>query len=529
MLTKILKASLITLLFTIIFSQISQSFDGDFGWHLRFGRDAFQGNFQYNDSYTWGHYNLPWTNHEWAGDILYWLIYSQFGYYALVLLTSLVVFFAFYTMARFTEDKTTITGLIVSAIAVNVLSHILVMRLAMFSFLFFVILIIILEKIPRQKAYWLLPFVFWFWSVLHGSWILGFIILNIYWGGHILQNIIHRYWPRILPRSTWEKTDFYGLLGVELLSILTICINPYGTRVITEVSEYFTQSYFKSHITEWVPSYTYPVFWGALVFSTVVLFFAGMGMYYKKLNLAQFFLICFLYLSGLMYKRNAMFIVMIGIPIVITITNYALHKIKRSRQSFVDACKNTKVLNTAYVIGILTIICLIGFKAKDAKFYNDVWQQNELISNNTIPYNATEFLKKEINNQPTKIFNEFSWGGYFNWQLPTALVYFDGRGTATWMNPENNNETMLQTYYGIKFNDDGLKIINTKDVKYVILRNSHYINFFLPNRANQILFGNSINHLFKPESSRLEDDLNKSTEWTKIYEDSMANIWKKNN
>ncbi|MDO8509702.1 MAG: hypothetical protein Q7S24_01005, partial [bacterium] len=302
---------------------------------------------------------------------------------------------------------------------------------------------------------------------------------------------------------------------------------PYGTTVITEVSGYFTQTFFKSHITEWVPSYTYPIFWGALALSTVVLFFTALGLYYKKINLAQFFLIAFLYLSGLMYKRNAMFIVIIGIPVLVIVANFALYKIRRSRQFFIDLSKNEKVITILSIIVILATISLIIINGTKVKIYQDVWQQRQMITDNTLPYDATEFLKKEINNQPMKIFNEFSWGGYFNWTLPSALVYFDGRGTVTWMNPERSDETMLQAYYRLKFEKGGLEIIDSHEIKYVIIRSSHYVNFFRPNRVNQILFGKSIDQLFKPESSRLEDDLNHSTDWIKIYEDRMANIWKK--
>jgi hypothetical protein len=71
---------------------ISYRFDYDLGWHLRFGRDALLDKFQFLDTYTWSYYGQPWVNHEWGGDILYWLLYSNFGYF------SLVFFFRYYCL-----------------------------------------------------------------------------------------------------------------------------------------------------------------------------------------------------------------------------------------------------------------------------------------------------------------------------------------------------------------------------------------------------------------------------------------------
>lgn len=526
MLNKISKIILGLLLFTMIWATVSSTFDGDLGWHLRFGKDAWQGNFQYTDSYTWGFYGQNWFNHEWGGDILFWSLYHNFTYYSLVILITLIVFLAFFLTEKLINGKTTNIGLIISVIAFMGGGHIVVMRLAMFATLFFLLIWWTLEKIPTRKLYWLWPIILWLWSALHGSWILGFITINIYFGGHLLQNIIHHFYPSY-PSSLWNKKTFINVIYAQIASFLVIIINPYSYKIITEIFSYFSQNFYKAHISEWIPSYTFPVFWIPLIISAIILYLAIHLFWYKKINLAQFLLILAFSISAFLYKRNALFIVLIGIPLLAKVTSYVIEKIKTAQPKLAEIFFSQKNKNILYILSLTLTIIFIFFQIKNIKIYKDIWDQETILTGRNVPYQAVEFLKKANKKTPSKIFNEFSWGAYLNWTMPESLVFFDGRGTATWPSLENPGKTMLEDYFAIKFESGGLEKLDQFDLDYVILQKDTFIGYAKPDMVNQILFGQKLKQVYKKDTSQLEIDLNKSKNWQLIYTDGMANIWKR--
>lgn len=529
---KLIKLSLIILLFVIIWSKISNTFDGDLGWHLRFGKDALASNlayrqagFQYKDSYTYSFFGQEWTNHEWGGDLVFWWIYSRFGYYFLVILVSAALFAAFLFASMFVSGRATIAGLMMAIFAAEASSQIFVMRLAMLAPLFFIICWYSLRKIPHKKYYLFWPLLFWLWSALHGSWVLGFIVINIYVAGNIGQIIIHRFWPDY-PDSSWRRADFLNVVGAEILSLLVVALNPYGFKILFEVGSYFSEAYFKGHITEWLPSYTFPVFWASLAWSTVALFLAFVLAYRKKINFSELLLVVALFISGFEYKRNVIFILLVGIPLISAVVDYVLIELqKNSSIAKLLLQKTPKIM--ALVYGLAAIIFIIIFFAMKIKIFDDVWIRRDIFWANVMPYDATEFLKKRIGNTPEKIFNEFNWGGYLNWKLQSALIYLDGRGTATWINPKNPKETMLESYIGIKNDPGGLKKIEADDVKYIFLRDWRVPVFAKPDWINRFIFGEDLESLLKPTITELDKDLNNSNNWKLIYSDGLTNIWEK--
>jgi hypothetical protein len=137
-----------------------------------------------------------------------------------------------------------------------------------------------------------------------------------------------------------------------------------------------------------------------------------------------------------------------------------------------------------------------------------------------------EFIKLDSAGQQINIFNEFRWGGYMNWAAQNALVYFDGRGTATWRN--ENGKTHLQKYREIKFEAGGFNILNTSPADYVILSRSSLSVYPRPDWLNRAIFGEEeLKKLFSAEESQLEKMLAKSANWQLIYEDAIARVWKR--
>lgn len=530
---KILKILLFTAGFLLCLAISSNYFDPDFGWHLRFGQDAGKGNFQFLDSYTFTHFGEPWVNHEWGNDLAVWFIYQNFGYAPLSVIYSLAVWLAFVLINKIflprppcktaVEAGLTPAALVFSLIALRSVSHIIVARPAMFTPLFFVLLLWSLEKAEKPRSFWLWPPLIWLWSVIHGSWILAFIVINIYLGGQILQIILKKYgWENT---NTWDWKTIRRALLAEIISAAAVVINPYGLSIWKEVLEYFSKNYYKSWIIEWLPSYTYPIYWQALAVSTVGSVLIFLAWKKRRANLTQVLLFTAFFIAAWQYKRQAIFSVLLAVPVFTSAYYLAVEKIKKQNlAAFFQSKIFRAVINSFFIISLSLVMA--GFLLK-IKLPRDIWREKIFLEQKAaMPVTAVEYLKKEAEGQKIFVFNEFFWGGYLNWNLPEALVYLDGRGTVSWI-AEDGKKTALEKYREIKFSPGGLRELEKTPANYALLANTRLAAAPRPDIVNRWLFrAEDFKKLTGTEAPQLEKDLRASDNWTLIYSDNLSSIWK---
>ena len=516
---KIIFYLLLLLNFLLPLAITSNTFDADLGWHLRFGQELHNNTFPYLDTYTYSKFGFPWTNHEWGGDWLLWLIYSKLGYWWLNLLMATAIITSFLIIGKTFYKKINSTFLITALVCQWSITHIFVTRLAMFTPLFTALTFYVVEK-SKINRHWLyvIPPMFWLWSVLHGSWILGFIILNIYLATALLIQIIPKKYSGYINETRLATDLIYKLLLIQLTSAILITINPYGIKIWQEIIEYFGQNYYKMHVNEWVPSYVFPIFWKILIIQTIALIFVIYGFIKKKLSFTHLMIFLTFYYAAIAYKRQAVFMGLLSavvLAIVIELAQIEMTKIKILNDNFVK--KSFLFFSTTALI-LLSFYYFINIH-----FTNDVWSDKYLIEKNNFPFEAISWLKAN-DMQSIKIFNAFDYGGYLNWTMPNALIYFDGRGTATWM--YNKNKTMLEHQFEILYDPNGLNEIERDQANYIFLRRTNYIPMAKPDAVNNWLFGKEspLTYLLKP--TQLEIDLTSSNNWKKIYSDRQINIWK---
>jgi len=525
--TKFFHPTLIWLLiifgFYLTLSLVSNTFDGDFGWHLRFGRDAWQGNFQYLDSYTWGYFGRPWINHEWGGDIFFYALYNLTGYFGLAVFISLALWASFLAIIKIFYKKFTPISILVALYCLLSIRFIIMLRLSMLSLLFFALLWWSLEKMPAKKTYYAWPFILWLWSFFHGSWILGFIVINIYLGG----NILYLFW-RWLKKKKSIKPPYWNFVLIkkaiiwQTFSALVIVLNPYGWRMWGEVIGYFSNSFYKSHINEWLPSYSYPVYWLPLVLSAICACAFYSDYYFNKkssqITLPRLLLFIAFFISAMQYRRNNMYLVMICLPVLIG-------AVERIIADF--PIKKTPFLIKIY----LTVTTLIAstyiiFSIQPTIRYSfDVWNDRRLIAQWGFPVGAVEYLRTELNGRrDVRIFNHYAWGGYPNWTLPEALAYMDGRSAATWTTAEGNS--LLAKYFDLVLKENQLSWLEQNQTQYILL-NKNMSDYPSPRWSDKLLFnGEDLDRLMKPEPYQLEKDIRQSANWELVYTDVISNLWR---
>jgi hypothetical protein len=501
---------------------VSNALDGDFGWHLRFGQDIHtQATFPYLDTYTYTKFGQPWINHEWGGDWLFYQIYTNLGYFWINIITALVSTLAFLIIGKAFCKKITPSFLFFSLTCQMAVFHIFSPRLAMFGQFFAALIILAFEKYDTHpRALYIIPVIIYLWSILHGSWILGFIIVNLYLGAAILPNLIPEKYHQYFTDKKRSKAFIYQLIIVQIIAAGLVIINPYGIKIWTEVLQYFGQNYYKSHISEWTPSYAYPVFPKILILQTISLVLIIYGAYKKRVRLTHVLFFIAFFLAAFFYKRQGIFTALLSAPILehtailvrTELSRFSLYKfIQRQQDKFY------------WMLAMLFIFLLVVYSLL-IHYTTDPWNDQKLSNNNAPPYEATTFLQQYIANKKVKIFNEFSWGGYLNWMLPNALVYLDGRGTATWM--YDKDTSMLEYYINLKERDDAVKIIEQEGADYIMLRQPTFIISGRPGWTDKYLFGKNFKKYFVDHEKKLEEQINNSPSWQKIYNDKRAIIWK---
>lgn len=512
---KAFKIILFLLGFVLALKTMSGFIDPDLGWHLRFGQNLWAGNFQYLDTYTWGYYGKPWVNHEWGTDLLYWPIYHNFGFWPIIIFFSFISWLSFVLINKLYFSKITAVGVFFSFLCFFSVTHILAARPAMFAPLFLIVVLWILEK-GKNKLYLLAP-ILWLWSALHGSWILGFIVINIFIVGQVLQILLEKYFKH-QEQNTWSAKELAKLFSWEVFSFLVLAINPYGIKIWQEVAGYFSGGYFKRHVTEWVSSYTYPVYWQVLIASAAAAFIVFLAWRKKRINLTQGLIFIAFFYAAWKYKRNGLFVALLCVPFF-TGLFYEMKNI------FQKTVKNYELWQKRFFVVKFVLIIWVLFLT--GKYFLAINTRNNPFADKWFagalgyPVEAAEVVK---NYSGKKIFTEYDWGGYFNFKAQNNLIFIDGRGTATWQ--WDNTETVFEKYQKTKYEENGLKFLEDNNVDYILLKSGQVAEAPKPDLVNRILFVNQdLNKVVFEEVSALETDLRNSENWKLIYSDKMVNMW----
>lgn len=516
---KLTKGILLILGFALALNIISHTFDGDLGWHLRFGRDAWQGKFPFTDTYTWGHAGELWVNHEWASDLIFWGLYRFLGYNSIVILTAVAVWAAFLLAPRLFLLRLSALSLSASLLALYSIKFILATRSTIIAPLLLVALWWSLEKIPEKKWHRAWPALLWLWSALHGSWILGFMAIGIYWIGNLGEYWLARRWPRYFRGTRWKKPDWIAVAGWALISLGATLLNPYGWRLWGEVTNYFTLSFYQHYIIEWIPSYAYPIFPLPLILAALAAVLLFRGWKKQLVDLPRLFLFAALFISAWQYKRNNIYLALAIAPIIAVASTRAVEIVKNLPRWKIPAPHFFR-----YLASLAAFACLV-YLIIATHWSSNPWHDYSLLAANNFPLGAAEFLRPLAEPKAMYLFNEFRWGGFFNWTIPRALVYLDGRGTATWI--YHDKESLYEHYRKIKFAPGGLAELEQSPANYILLE-KNFSGYSAPDWFNRLIFSpNDFKQLFARQPVQLETDLNRSVRWQQIYADNQALIWER--
>jgi tetratricopeptide (TPR) repeat protein len=179
-------------------------YDTDLWYHLTGGRYFWQNGTIANDAFF--SYIAPsksWYNYYWLFQAVIYKIFQWTGYYGLVLLRCLLYFLtAFFISRFFLQQRENRTELLIGlslfiCCTIVILNRELLVRPHLFSYLFIVLFLYILEC--RREKIWLLPLLGVFWSNLHGiEYPVMFLIVFAY--------IAEIYWRQLRKKPPADPT-----------------------------------------------------------------------------------------------------------------------------------------------------------------------------------------------------------------------------------------------------------------------------------------------------------------------------------
>lgn len=361
----------------------------------------------------------------WLAQVIFYKVYSVFGPAGIIILratifSSLIFLLWFSIRKRGIYSSLLIAVLSAIILLVNVLD-----RPQYFSFLFTLILILLLEKF-REKPHSPVPLLFipplmLIWANMHGGFVFGIAVIFIYTMAEACKFFIKKIIPKSPVGEPLSEKPLLLLLLTGLFSILFSYINPNtNTAILLTFESHTSAKWLFSRVREYMSpleeaSFPYAVktsnvsFW--VLFGLICILTALNTMRKKSIDITTLALLIFSSVAALTAIRYIPFFVAVAIPLI------------RDYKFFRDTAFLQR-LNKPFVVSLLFIsffIFSIGYGLRD---YKNIFQFRVHSAHH--PTKAIKFLLD--NHIEANMFNDINKGSYLLWRLyPHYRVFQDTR------------------------------------------------------------------------------------------------------
>ena len=394
------------LLLLLIFGfSVRRIAEPDIWWHLRNAAYLFQyHSFPSVDTYSFGAAGSPWLDHEWLSEVPFLLGFRAMGlqgllvvYFAVLVLIYVGVYCRSCRAGADCKDATVITFLAILLGAVSIGPRVL-----LFGWLCIVGLLLVLDRFRRTgKGLWLLPPFFALWINLHGSWVFGMVVLGL----TIASGLVEGEWGLVVARR-WTSGELKELLLVLAASLAALFVNPFGYKLpLYPFDLLFRQPSNMKYIEEW-QSVDFSKGDGKVALLMIMALLAAALFSRRRWRLDEALLTAFALWAALSHVRFLFFAALIVAPILAP----RLKLFPPYQREIDKPWLNAGIM--AAVVG-----SLIFFFPSAAELQQNVDEQ--------YPRAALEFMQQQHING--RIFNDYGWGGYMEWNAPQLKPFIDGR------------------------------------------------------------------------------------------------------
>ncbi|MCF7794856.1 hypothetical protein K9M50_00640 [Patescibacteria group bacterium] len=506
--------------------------DPDLGWHLKAGQDIVENKVVSSvNYYNFTLNNVEWVNHEWFLDAFSYFIYSNFGYIVLSLIFSFLTTLVFYFLYKYLNLKykglkdneslsfnlSFFTYVILSLFGIIAISPHVGLRMQVIALLFFVLFLIILEgynQKRKRKYIILLPLLFLFWANMHGTFILGLGLMFAFLGIKILEILFYYFnFKKINYAYLWSNKKILTFFSISIFSVLTTLINPYGFKLYDFLSGY-TNTFYLSHIQEWLPQYALPVNnWQISYLGISLSLILGVWLLNKykgiKFNLGDVFLFIFFLYFAISSKRHFPLFFVATMPVFI----YLLNKLIVDNKNIFTYSYLNKYINLKYIkyFILFMFFLVITSLVSQIKFTNYPFSDYCY----KYPCEAVEFIKNNKDIKEKKIFNSYAWGGYLLWTIPETQIFIDGRMPQL----VYKNHTILEEYFEFFEEDKVEEKLEEYNIEAVLIKNNK-------KEGSATWFERKVLKLnYKERNNYLYNYLESNKNWKKVFSNYVSIIY----
>lgn len=381
--------------------------EGDTWWHLVVGERILSTHaWPTADPYSFTMRGAPWIAYEWLGEVVMAIadrLAGLQGLAALLVLLAITLGLLIYYYAWLRSGSPLAAGA-ATVLVMPVAGASLTMRPQVIGFIFLTVTLIYLERYQqgRSKSLWILPVVFLVWVNTHGSFILGFLVLGLYWVSGLVE-----FRSGFLMASRWTSEQRRHLLAVTLLCLLAVTLTPYGTQLAAYPLEMVLhQGLVMKLVSEWQPvSFSAP--YGQMFLLLLLVMLLAQVVSPITYRLETLVLVMLLVAETCLHARFIIIFAIIFAPVLASLLACWLPRYRSAE----DHPVVNAVLLAAVVVGIVAL------------FPSRTKLQQALAQ--AFPVRAVQYLRRHP--IAGNMLNDDRWGGYLIWAMPGHGVFIDGR------------------------------------------------------------------------------------------------------
>ena len=448
----------------------------DTWWHLKLGQQILlTGHWLKADIYSFTAQGNNPLAFEWLGEVTLALAYKIGGlrglHTLLFGLTSVIVVLVYYFASL--RSRSSKAAFAATILIIPLATMCFTLRPQLLGYIFLIITLICLERYRQglQKSLWILPPLFLIWVNTHGSFIIGFCLLGLYWVCGLVP-----FEAGGLKMEPWKPRQRIHMEIVFLLGTLMLPLTPFGGQACIfpiEKALYFPQQ--SAHIQEW-----YPLNFSLWEAKMMLLLLFGLLLaqvaFRLSHNVSELFLVFFTAYMSCVHTRFVILFAIMFAPVAATV-------LARWAPSY-EAKNDKPLINAVLIIAIVLAIARAIPSTKELAKR----------ASKQFPVRAVHYLQQH--SVPGPMYNGYGYGGYLLWAMgPKHKVFIDGRGD-------------FYEQAGV-FSD------------YISVQDIH------PD-ALAILRSYRINSCIIPRKTPLATLLRAGTDWKEIYKDPLSSIFVRN-
>jgi hypothetical protein len=474
--------------------------DAGTGWHILDGDLILRTHaVTRTDPFSVSKFGETWYAWEWLYDAVVAAIHQRAGLNGVVFLTACVIAAVFMITLRLAIRRggTVLVTVPLLLLAISAATIHDLARPHVFSWLFGLAWFAILDSVhlgASRTRLLCLPLMMIAWANVHGGFVFGLILLGIY----LVAEVVESAWGGS-DEKRHRTTSLVWLGGMALLCALAGLINPYGYRLYQHIYEYLSNPFFMDHIDEFrSPDFhaAAPRCFAALVLIAIFALYASR----ERLRLAHLLLILFAVSSGLYSSRNLpmsaiLLVLLIAAPLSQAVASSfewstrgrALLRL-RSLSGRFDLLERSL---RGHLWPVLAVIMGVWICLHDGRLGSKQLMDAHFDSKK-FPTAAVDAILQRGIREP--VFCPDNWGGYVLYRLyPTNRVFIDDR----------------HDFYGEAFLKRYTEVIHVAPT------------------WSRVLDDERVNWILIPHDSPLAQVLKESHDWSVLYEDEVASLFRR--